>query len=200
MIFLDIEIWDVVYFFRIRFLQHLRTKQQQKCTKVEKWSQGNSRNKWGHSSSSIYYFQGISDHNSSSKRSKNTPKNYICSAYYNAKYHMTCEFVYSSKGLIWKGGKNILGVKKRCRDLVTYAYILITYWLKMFELVFSQSTFLGTGRIPPINTNGSFLESTFQKTSKQFSVVLETLIHIFLLLKFWLHVYTYHLKLNFFRK
>ena len=97
--------------------------------------------------SSIYYFQLISDHNSSSKRSKNTPKNYICSAYYNAKYHMTCEFVYSSKGLIWKGGKNILGVKKRCRDLVTYAYILITYWLKMFELVFSQSTFLGTGRI-----------------------------------------------------
>ena len=70
---------------------------------------------------------------------------------------------YSSKGLIWKGGKNILGVKKRCRDLVTYAYILITYWLKMFELVFSQSTFLGTGRIPPINTNGSFLEATFQK-------------------------------------
>ena len=141
MIFLDVEIWEVVYFFRIRFLQHLRTKQQQKCTKVEKWSQGNSRNKWGHSFSSIYYFQGISDHNSSSKRSKNTPKNYIWYVVHIIMQNITWRVnLYSSKGLIWKGGKNILGVKKRCRDLVTYAYILITYWLKMFELVFSQST------------------------------------------------------------
>ena len=122
-------------------LQHLRTKQQQKCTKVEKWSQGNSRNKWGHSSSSIYHFQGISDHNSSSKRSKNTPKNYIWYVVHIIMQNITWRVnFYSSKGLIWKGGKNILGVKKRCRDLVTYAYTLIKYWLKMFEIVFSQST------------------------------------------------------------
>ena len=128
MIFLDVEIWEVVYFFRIRFLQHLRTKQQQKCTKVEKWSQGNSRNKWGHSSSSIYYFQGISDHNSSSKRSKNTPKNYIWYVVHIIMQNITWRVnFYSSKGLIWKGGKNILGVKKRCRDLVTNAYIYLLH-------------------------------------------------------------------------
>ena len=104
------------------------------------------------------------DHNSSSKRSKNTPKNYIWYVVHIIIQNITWRVnFYSSKGLIWKGGKNILGVKKRCRDLVTYAYILITYWLKMFELVFSQSTFLGTGRIPPTNTNGSFLKSTFKK-------------------------------------
>ena len=34
----------------------------------------------------------------------------------------------------------------------------------MFELVFSQSTFLGTGRIPPINTNGGNINSKNLKT------------------------------------
>ena len=100
MIFLDVEIWEVVYFFPIRFLQHLRTKQQQKCTKVEKWSQGNSRNKWGHSSSKR---PGISDHNSSSKRSKNTPKNYIWYVVHIILQNITWRVnFYSSKGLIWK--------------------------------------------------------------------------------------------------
>ena len=70
--------------------------------------------------SSIYYFQIISDHNSSSKRSKNTPKNYIWYVVHIIMQNITWRVnFYSSKGLIWKGGKNILGVKKRCRDLVT---------------------------------------------------------------------------------
>ena len=120
MIFLDVEIWEVVYFFPIRFLQHLRTKQQQKCTKVEKWSQGNSRNKWGHSSSTQVYI--ISRLFRIIIPVRNDPKTLLRIIYV---VHIIMQNItwrvnfYSSKGLIWKGGKNILGVKKRCRDLVT---------------------------------------------------------------------------------
>ena len=138
------------------------------------------------------------DHNSSSKRSKNTPKNYIWYVVHIIMQNITWRVnLYSSKGLIWKGGKNILGVKKRCRDLVTYVlgtYLLLNSWknsdsyfhnlfLKYVRYIIYYESFL----ILKMPCFGSLSLKRIWIILLPTSIIIDFVSH-FSNLKFWLHV------------